>query len=255
MSSSAYVDSETITQANGAQISRVPVLLPNDPYVAVRQAQLLNTDTESDPEEAPSEAEESQLLGSRVPLMSKEFEALEPSAQIAEAAALSLSSFCKRYRSSYETSSSSSPTLPVRKRYRGEGDEAVPEAQQQAVSGADTAVGKPLGLGYEALIRRELAVEENRLLSTFKVAWDALPPTLFADIGRDVREMYTRPVLALEAWAGQTDAQRAALWHAIYDIQRENHDLRMQLTEERRERLELVDRVARIEKRQESKEE
>ncbi|GJV60056.1 hypothetical protein Tco_1466156 [Tanacetum coccineum] len=41
------------------------------------------------------------------------------SARIAEATALSLSSFHKRYRSSYETSSSSSPTLPVRKRYRG----------------------------------------------------------------------------------------------------------------------------------------
>ncbi|GKG18443.1 hypothetical protein Tco_0372741 [Tanacetum coccineum] len=41
------------------------------------------------------------------------------SARIAEAAALSPSSFCKRYRSSYETSSSSSLTLLVRKRYRG----------------------------------------------------------------------------------------------------------------------------------------
>ncbi|GKA83112.1 hypothetical protein Tco_0789860 [Tanacetum coccineum] len=41
------------------------------------------------------------------------------SARIAEEDALSPSSFCKRYRSSYETSSSSSLTLPVRKRYRG----------------------------------------------------------------------------------------------------------------------------------------
>ncbi|GKE22879.1 hypothetical protein Tco_1434391, partial [Tanacetum coccineum] len=36
-----------------------------------------------------------------------------------------------------------------------------------------------------------------------------------------------RLVLDLEAWACQTNAQRAALWHAIYDTQRENHDLRM----------------------------
>ncbi|GJW30944.1 hypothetical protein Tco_0047819 [Tanacetum coccineum] len=178
MSTPAYVDSETITQADGAQSSRVPVPLPDDPYVAVRHAQLVDTDTESDPEEAPSEAEESQPLGSRVPLMSEEFEASEPSgtrtvssyspvssdstaplspdhplthvsptptptrvsfhrrtacmvvrtqptlspgmsSRIAEAAALSPSSFRKRYRSSYKTSSSSSPTLPVRKRYRG----------------------------------------------------------------------------------------------------------------------------------------
>ncbi|GKA91384.1 hypothetical protein Tco_0813254 [Tanacetum coccineum] len=42
------------------------------------------------------------------------------SARIAEAPALSPSSFRKRYRSSYETpSSSSSLTLPVWKRYRG----------------------------------------------------------------------------------------------------------------------------------------
>ncbi|GJZ33790.1 hypothetical protein Tco_0579226 [Tanacetum coccineum] len=42
------------------------------------------------------------------------------SARIAEAAVLSPSSFCKRYRSSYETSSPSSYlTLPIRKRYQG----------------------------------------------------------------------------------------------------------------------------------------
>ncbi|GKA65263.1 hypothetical protein Tco_0764970, partial [Tanacetum coccineum] len=62
---------------------------------------------------------------------------------------------------------------------------------------------------------------------------DALPPTLFEGYDRDLRELQRyrfrslereqeratvtfsaiwRPVLALEAWAGQTDAQRAALW-------------------------------------------
>ncbi|GKD30166.1 hypothetical protein Tco_1240944, partial [Tanacetum coccineum] len=89
---------------------------------------------------------------------------------------------------------------------------------------------------------------------------DALPHTLFKGYDRDLRELYTRsgvvrdeifsqryrfrslereqvrdtvtfsaiwrPILALEAWAGQTDAQRVALWHVIYDIQRKNHDLR-----------------------------
>ncbi|GKC26555.1 hypothetical protein Tco_1033849 [Tanacetum coccineum] len=43
------------------------------------RAQLVDTDTESDPEEAPSEVEELQPVGSRVPLMSEEFEASEPS--------------------------------------------------------------------------------------------------------------------------------------------------------------------------------
>ncbi|GKG32025.1 hypothetical protein Tco_0426975, partial [Tanacetum coccineum] len=111
----------------------------------------------------------------------------------------------------------------------------------------------------------------------------ALPPTLFEGYDRDLRELYTRSgvvrdeiflqryrfrslereqkrdtvtfsakwmsVLALEAWAGQTDAQRVALWHAIYDIHRENHDLRMHLTEERRERLELTYRITKMERR------
>nr|GEX30291.1 hypothetical protein [Tanacetum cinerariifolium] len=179
MSTPAYVDSKTITQADGAQSSRVPVPLPDDPYVAVRQAQLVDTDTELYPKEAPSEVEELQSVGSRVPLMGEEFEAFEPigtrtnsshssasldsttrlspdhplthvsptpipnrasfhcktarmavrtqptlspgmSARIAETVTLSPSSFRKRYRSYYETSTpSSSLTLLVQKRYRG----------------------------------------------------------------------------------------------------------------------------------------
>ncbi|GJW46677.1 hypothetical protein Tco_0078323 [Tanacetum coccineum] len=492
MSTLAYVDSETITQADGAQSSRVPVLIPDDPYVGVRQAHLTDTDTESNPEEAPSEAEESQPLGSRVPLTDKEFEASKPSGTRTDSfhsstssdsttplspdhpltqvsptptptrASFHHSTFRKRYRSSYKTPSPSpSLTLPVQKRYRGtselildtdsegdelgdedtdkdgedessnaddererlddeghglddeghglddeghglddkdhglddeghglddedhgledeglgleEEDEVVPEGHQQVVPVINTVVGKPLGLGYGALRRRELAAGEDQAPSTFEVdlkdgrvytdilayvplaapvqtppslEWssgslpispssfvvplpiaslvatltatisvdedqfievgvqldlhgsilqdhtqrlDALPPTLVVDIDRDVRELYTRsgavideifsqrymlrslereqervavtfralwrPVLALEAWAGQTDAQRAALCHVIYDIQKENHDLRMQLAEERRERLELADCVARMDRRQESREE
>ncbi|GKA94154.1 hypothetical protein Tco_0816140 [Tanacetum coccineum] len=56
MSTPAYVDSETATHADGAQSSRLPFPLPDDPYVAVRQTPLV--DIESEPEEAPSEAEE-----------------------------------------------------------------------------------------------------------------------------------------------------------------------------------------------------
>nr|GEV16990.1 hypothetical protein [Tanacetum cinerariifolium] len=79
MSTLAYVDLETITQADGAQSSRTLILFPDDPYVAVRQTHLVDTDTKSNPEEAPSEAEEWEPLGSRVPLMSEEFEASKPS--------------------------------------------------------------------------------------------------------------------------------------------------------------------------------
>nr|GEZ50107.1 hypothetical protein [Tanacetum cinerariifolium] len=79
MSTLIYVDLETITQADGAQSSRVPVSLPDDPYVAVRHAQLVDTNTELELEEAPLEVNESHVLGSKVPLMSEEFEASEPS--------------------------------------------------------------------------------------------------------------------------------------------------------------------------------
>ncbi|GKF82222.1 hypothetical protein Tco_0243878 [Tanacetum coccineum] len=40
----------------------------------------------------------------------------------------------------------------------GSEEEATPEGQQQAVPVVDTAASKPLGLGYGALRRRELAL-------------------------------------------------------------------------------------------------
>nr|GEV45424.1 hypothetical protein [Tanacetum cinerariifolium] len=61
------------------QSSRVPVPLPDDPYVAVRQTLLVDTDNELEPEEVSSETDDSQPLGSRVPLMGEEFTAFEPS--------------------------------------------------------------------------------------------------------------------------------------------------------------------------------
>nr|GEU85947.1 hypothetical protein [Tanacetum cinerariifolium] len=257
---------------------------------------------------------------------------LSMSARIAEATALSPSSFRKRYRSAYETPSpSSSLTLPIRKRYRGtselildtetegessdsdaereedegpslkEEEEATPEGQQQAISVVDTAVDTPEGQQQAISVLDMRQQKGAERISAFRhltpVTWvdpedgrvytniptyvppaahvqtppypewlsgslpvsssslvrlDALPPTLFEDYDRDLRELYTRswavrdkiflqryrfrsleqeqeratvtfsaiwrPILALKAWASQTDAQRAALWHAIYDI-------------------------------------
>nr|GFA16564.1 hypothetical protein [Tanacetum cinerariifolium] len=51
MSTPAYVDSKTITQTDGAQSSRVPVPLPDDPYVAMYRGTselILDTDSEED---------------------------------------------------------------------------------------------------------------------------------------------------------------------------------------------------------------
>ncbi|GJZ05717.1 putative ribonuclease H-like domain-containing protein [Tanacetum coccineum] len=49
MSTLVFVDPKISTQANGAQSSRVPVTLPEDPYEAIRQAYLVETNTESEP--------------------------------------------------------------------------------------------------------------------------------------------------------------------------------------------------------------
>ncbi|GJS67484.1 hypothetical protein Tco_0682048 [Tanacetum coccineum] len=232
-----------------------------------------------------------------------------------------------------------------------EEEEAVPESQQRAVLVVGTTVSAPLGLRYRELRRRELAIVEDHVYSTFEVGtgfgsaqdaeqtksgWSASrQPTLttwtdpedgivYIDVhaypllalpaptpplpewssgslpispapsivptpisspmipltvpspttspatikmsGAVRDEIFSqryrfrsleheqervavtfgaiwRPVLALESWAGQTDAQRAALWHAISDTQGENRELRLQLAEERRARLELAEIV------------
>ncbi|GKD58481.1 hypothetical protein Tco_1295990, partial [Tanacetum coccineum] len=59
---------------------------------------------------------------------------------------------------------------------------------------------------------RSLEYEQKRAVVTFRAIW--------------------RPVLALESWAGQTDTQRATLWHAISDMQGENRDLRLMRIEQ-----------------------
>ncbi|GJT30834.1 hypothetical protein Tco_0911109 [Tanacetum coccineum] len=132
---------------------------------------------------------------------------------------LSPLSFRKRYGSSYETPSlsaspASSPTLPLRKRYRGtsetildtetEGDKSEAEGtssdsgeseeeglgskskedasedqQQQTVSVEDTAADKPLGLGYGAARRRALELAEGTSHSTYE---DLVDGTVYTDI-------------------------------------------------------------------------
>ncbi|GKD83657.1 hypothetical protein Tco_1350496 [Tanacetum coccineum] len=143
MSTPVFVDPESSTQADGAQSSRVPVPLPKDPYEAIRHAYLDGTNTESEPFEDPVETEtpESPLTiapptslpesnsSTLVPILCRTARmavhvppAMSPglSASMAEVAAMSKSTFRKRFRSSYECSPySSSPDLPSRKLYRG----------------------------------------------------------------------------------------------------------------------------------------
>ncbi|GKA22270.1 hypothetical protein Tco_0708232 [Tanacetum coccineum] len=168
MSTLAYVDSETITQADGVQSSRVPVPLPDDPHVAVRQAYeefeaSKPSGTRTISSHFPVSSDSTTPLSpdhplthvsptltptrvsfhcktARIAMLTQQTLSLGMSSRIAEAAALSLSYFCKRYISSYEILSSSL-TLPVRKRYRGtselildtdrEGDELREEGTEE----------------------------------------------------------------------------------------------------------------------------
>ncbi|GJV98331.1 hypothetical protein Tco_1553583 [Tanacetum coccineum] len=235
------------------------------------------------------------------------------------------------------------------------GDTTVPEGQQRAAPVVKTAMGKPLGLGYGALRRQEIALGEGRMPSVFEVSqsYGSVPeperpervsalrqPTLNTWIDPEDDKAYIdvpaylppappvqtppslewssgllpispapsivpspisspmilltipspvaspakaetegfltelgawvetsleheqervvvtfraiwRPVLALESWAGQTNAQRAALWHVISDTQMENRELRLQITEERRTRLDLTEIVDSLRRGQE----
>ncbi|GJX05029.1 hypothetical protein Tco_0190945, partial [Tanacetum coccineum] len=142
-STPVFVYPKSSSQADGAQSSQVPLPLPEDPYEAIRQAYLDGTDTESEPFEdlIDTETPESPLaIAPPIPLSENTLPVLVPilhrtarmavrvpyamssglSAGMAEVVAMSESVFCKRFRSSYESSPSVSPLdLPSRKRYRG----------------------------------------------------------------------------------------------------------------------------------------
>ncbi|GJU91855.1 hypothetical protein Tco_1304278 [Tanacetum coccineum] len=240
--------------ADGAQSPRVPIPFPEDPYEAIRQAYLVETETPESPHTVASptllldntpptrhaeDSVDSDTSGARP--MSSDFTAplsanhplthttptmvplfhmiarmavcvpptMSPglSASITKVAAISNPAFHKRFGSSYESSPSSSPAdLPLRKHFRGTfdlvgvykeedndeeedeeieessdsdseskgaedrgGDATVPEGQQRGALVVETAVGEPLGLGYGALRRREIALEEGQMPSIFEV--------------------------------------------------------------------------------------
>ncbi|GJW65326.1 hypothetical protein Tco_0117210, partial [Tanacetum coccineum] len=85
---------------------------------------------------------------------------------------------------------------------------------------------------------------------------DGLPPTLVANIDRDVRELYTRlgdeiflqrPVLALEAWVLHVDTRLADMSRARYDDHRLIHDMLVQQAATQRELQEMRGRVSTLE--------
>ncbi|GKC41059.1 hypothetical protein Tco_1053443, partial [Tanacetum coccineum] len=128
MSTPVFVDPESSTQADGAQSSRVPVLLPEYPYEAIRQAYLDGTDTKSEPFEDPIDTETPELPLTIAPPISL-FESL--SGSMAKVAAMYESVFRKRFQSSCESSPSVSlPNLSSQKHYRGT-SESVEDSKEE----------------------------------------------------------------------------------------------------------------------------
>ncbi|GJW19271.1 reverse transcriptase domain-containing protein [Tanacetum coccineum] len=142
--------------ADGAQSSRVPVPLLEDPYQAIRQAYLDGTDTASEPFEDPIDLEtpESPIaIAQPIPLSKSTPPILVPilrrtarmtvrvpyatlglSTGMAEVAAMSESAFHKRFHSSYKSSPSvSPPDLPSRMHYRGT-SELVEDSEEDDVA-------------------------------------------------------------------------------------------------------------------------
>ncbi|GKD43679.1 hypothetical protein Tco_1268324 [Tanacetum coccineum] len=168
MSTLVFVDLESSTQADGAQSSRVPVPLPEDPYEVIRQAYLDEMDTEFEPFEDPIDTETPELpltvappisLSESTPLVlvlilrrtARMAVRVPPAmssglyASITEVAAMSESAFRKRFRSSYESSPYvSPPDLPSRKRYRGTSElvEDIKEDEEIEESLDSDSVGK-----------------------------------------------------------------------------------------------------------------
>ncbi|GJZ68337.1 hypothetical protein Tco_0631577, partial [Tanacetum coccineum] len=183
------------------------------------------------------------------------------SARVTEAMALSPSLFRKRHIPSYETPSSSSlalsQTLLVQKRYRGTSklvDDTKIEVeeleQQQAALVEVTTMDRPLGLGYGAARRRALKLAEEIAPTSLTVPSPIASPvtTPAATIAVDEDEfLKVEGVLALEAWAGHTNAQRAAMWQAIYEDHRLVHDLLVQNATIQRKFQEMRDRVTTLE--------
>nr|GEX42599.1 hypothetical protein [Tanacetum cinerariifolium] len=246
--------------ADAAQSSQVPIPLLDDPYVVLRQAQLVDTDNELDPEEAPPEVEESQPLGDDDTKDDEENESLDIddkrkavlTADTVVSEPLGLDYGVLRHRELAVGEDQVPSTFEVGQRSR-----SLPK-----LHGAERLhMVRPHHLLSGLLVLYQFHHHPSSSITcSFTVTTSATNISVDEDqflkgYDRNLRELYTKPVLDLEAWVGQTDAHREALWHAIYDIQRENRDLRMQIAKERREQLELVDRVARIERRQKSWEE
>ncbi|GJX12331.1 hypothetical protein Tco_0204089 [Tanacetum coccineum] len=136
MSTPVFVDPESSTQADGAQSSRVPVSLPADPYEAIRQAYLDGTNTKDDSYD--EEIEESMDSDS----VSEDAEDEGPTTEDKDPAAEDRVYYGGSRCPDDEGHSVESDGLGL------EEEEAASGGQQHAAPVVGTVVSAPLGLGY-----------------------------------------------------------------------------------------------------------
>ncbi|GJV21967.1 hypothetical protein Tco_1370987 [Tanacetum coccineum] len=103
--------------------------------------------------------------------------------------------------------------------------------------------------GFLTELGAQVEMQEG-LIRDHVVRLEELSPALFERYDRNIGELFTRLRAVRDEifsqryrFRSQTNAQRAALWHAISDTQGESWELRLQLTEERRARLKLAEIV------------
>nr|GFA74617.1 hypothetical protein [Tanacetum cinerariifolium] len=130
-----------------------------------------------------------------------------------------------------------------------EEEDATPEGQWQVVLIMDTAMDELFGLGYEGLRHRELALGEGLVPSKLKT-----PPSPEWSSG-SMPVLPSSLVVLPPIASPMTTPEASILVDDDQFLERANHDLRRKITEERHERLELTDRVARMERRQETRRE
>nr|GEV31777.1 hypothetical protein [Tanacetum cinerariifolium] len=147
----AHIDSETILQTDRARSSRLPIPLSDDPYMAVGQSYLATiTDSECEPFEDSREIEIPQPL----PIAPSPIPPSDDPYLI-----------YRTYGRAY-----SADLIPKHVSQNSGGNCFVSVfISQEEVPVVDIATDEPLGLGYEALRRRELALRESSMPSTFEI--------------------------------------------------------------------------------------
>nr|GEX55985.1 hypothetical protein [Tanacetum cinerariifolium] len=207
MSTLAHSDLETISQTDEARSSRVPTPLPDDPYMAVRQAYLATImDSESEPFEDFKEIEIPQLLPiASSPVLSlydpylivgqaHTPAAIDTESELEEAPSETeeLQPLAARTTppSSNQTPTSPDPTPVEESKAEGtdlereesedegpnsEGEEAAPKGQQRQASMVEvTTADRPLGLGYCVARCRALEIAEEIVPSTFEIGQSSM---------------------------------------------------------------------------------